>query len=62
MCLIFVRGIHQHETGCALTVFRREDPHDETTERRPDEDNWSPDAAAVEELGELASEPPGRTR
>ncbi len=55
MRLFFVRRIDQHETGDALGTFRRDETRGETTRRGADKNPGAGNAAAVEQLLELAS-------
>jgi hypothetical protein len=59
MRLLFVRRIHEHETGHALTVVRREDADAETTDRSADKDERPVNAGAADQLGQPARDPPG---
>ena len=54
MCLIFVEGIHEHETCGALRVIGSEHADVETRDGGPDEHHRSANSAADEEFGQLA--------
>src|SRR5438445_12890801 len=54
MCLVFVRGIHEHETCHALRMIRHEDADIELAAGGPHEHQSSVDSAAVDECGQLA--------
>ena len=54
MCLVFVRGIHEHETCDALRMIRHEDADIEPAAGGPHEHQSSVDSAAVDECGQLA--------
>src|SRR5262245_16459622 len=53
MCVMFVGGIHQHETRCALRVIGSEHTDAETRDGGPDEHHWFGHPAAGEKFGEL---------
>jgi hypothetical protein len=54
MCLVFVGGIHKHETCGVFRVIGSEHAHVETRDRGPDEHYGSANPAADEEFGQLA--------
>src|SRR5215211_2472382 len=66
MYLVFVGGIHEHETCDVLRVIGCEDANVETTARGPDEHQRVINPAADEEFGQLAGDaaccPRRRTR
>src|SRR6478672_7851135 len=53
MCLVFVGGIHEHETCGALRVIGSEHPDVETRDGGSDEHDWSVNSAAGQEFGQL---------
>jgi hypothetical protein len=54
MYLVFVGGIHEHETCDVLRVIGCEDADVETTARSPDEHDRGIDPAADQKFGQLA--------
>jgi hypothetical protein len=66
MRIVFVGGIHEHETCDVLRVIGCEDADVETTARSSDEHYWAIDPAADEKFGQLARDaaccPRRRTR
>src|SRR5512142_2172628 len=53
MYIVFVRGVHEHETCGVLRVTGREHSDVETRDGFPDEHDWSGDPATCEECGQL---------
>jgi hypothetical protein len=53
MCIVFVRGVHEHETCGVLRVIGSEHSSVETGDGLPDEHDWSGDPATREEFGQL---------
>ena len=54
MYLVFVGGIHEHETCDALRVIGSEHTDGETRDGFPHEHDWSWHPATCEEFGQLA--------
>jgi hypothetical protein len=50
MCIVFVRGIHEHETCGALKVIGSEHTNVETRNGFPDEHDGSPAIRLIEGL------------
>ena len=53
MCVVFVRGVHEHETCGVLWVIGSEHANVETRDRFADEHDWSGDPATREKFGQL---------
>jgi hypothetical protein len=62
MRLVFVGGIHEHETCDTLGVVGSEDADVETSDGGADENYRSANPAAGEKCGELACDPACRPR
>ena len=62
MWLIFVGGIHEHQTRDAVRVIGREDANVETAAGRPDQHHRSANPTAAEEFGQLARDATGCPR
>ena len=57
MRLVFMRGVHEHETRDAVGVIGREHAHVETRDGRADEHRRTIDPAAAEQFRQLARDP-----
>jgi len=53
MCIVFVRGIHEHDSCRPLRVIGSEDTNVETRNGFPDEHDGSGNPATREKLGQL---------
>ena len=53
MCIVFVRGVHEHETCGVFRVIGSEQSNVETRDGFPDEHDWSGDPATRKEFGQL---------
>ena len=52
MCIVFVGGVHEHETCGALRMIGSEHADVETRDGFPDEHDWSADSATDKEFGQ----------